>query len=44
MAASVQQAELHALIQARVLAQGKTTNTYTNSQYTFRVVRDFGML
>ena len=44
MATLVQQAELHAVTWACTSAKGKTSNTWTDSRYAFRVAHDFGML
>ena len=44
MAASVQQAEVYALIQACTLAKDKAVNVYTNSRHAFCIAHDFGML
>lgn len=41
---SAQMAELIALTRACKLAKGKVVNIYTDSQYAFGVVHDFGML
>lgn len=41
---SAQQAELHALTQACVLAANHSVNIYTDSRYAFGVVHDFGFL
>lgn len=44
LATLAQETKLHALIQAYILAKGKTTNIYTDNQYALRVAHNFGML